>query len=203
VTRRTRIHWFATIIAVLAIAAGCGSSPAPAADTAASAGVQHDTNPGEVDPALVGCWRGYWSPRGDADTERHLFLSDGRWAWIALKEAVEGGHSSVARRSGRWGVREGVITLVEHQRKERAGCADPDDANQSCPEGQKCPCDEIGFRIVKHDAPIVKQLSLDECPPNREAEQLDASYTCRSVDGQAFWRHAAPEDVDQKVFFGE
>jgi hypothetical protein len=41
----------------------------------------------------------------------------------------------------------------------------------------------------------VKGAALGECPPNSEAEKLDAAYLCRSIDGQAFWRQAIPDQA--------
>jgi hypothetical protein len=40
---------------------------------------------------------------------------------------------------------------------------------------------------------VVKELVLGECPPNREAENMDAGYLCRSMGGQAFWRRPISE----------
>jgi hypothetical protein len=39
---------------------------------------------------------------------------------------------------------------------------------------------------------VLERLALGECPPNREAEQLDDSYRCLSIGNQAFWRRDQP-----------
>lgn len=59
-----------------------------------------------------------------------------------------------------------------------------------------------GSAIVLTDAggQVIDQLVIAECPDNPEAEQLDAEYRCRSLNGNAFWFSQPADSVDASVF---
>jgi hypothetical protein len=180
------------VFGVWACGAPAGDALRPA-DTASASGAEPGQEAEEVDPDLVGLWRGYWSPKGCVRTESHLLLPDGRWRWRATYPETERGSDRVAERSGSWSRRGSVLVLVEQEYREMMGC--PGEAGGEVPDGEVAAataCDEPRYREVRHPSPVVKELVLGECPPNRDAETLDATYFCRSIGGQAFWRQAIP-----------
>ncbi len=228
--------------------AGCGACPKTDAETArepASAPAAADPVPdhsagepsggpepgdelGAVNGDMVGLWRRFWSPDGEAETERYLFLADGRWGWRAVPEDSAGGPPCVLRRSGRWGWRNGMLVIAEDEREERARCVHG--SAQCGPSGQQggapagapaggcahrarhsghgghgeggCPCRKRQYRVVRPSSPKVEHLPVGDCPPNREAEHLDTTYACRSIGGQVFWRQSSGENVDEALFVG-
>lgn len=139
--------------------------------------------------ALHGVWAEYWSTAGDADTRRYVFLSDGRFGWLAPERTTPA--VQPLRRSGTYRIEtvDGASMLVIETRSERfaactGGCANAGEARQ-----------------VEHDAPLVERYEIGECPPNQEAQRLDASYECRSFGGRAFWRRSSAPDAEASAFF--
>lgn len=175
----------------------CGAPSSDSLRTADTAAVS-DSNAlqesGEVDPELVGVWRGYWSPKGCVRTESHTLSPEGQWRWKATYPDAERTADQVAERIGRWGRRGSVLVLVEEGYRELLGCRGGSDGAGETGKTPDPACDEPRYRDVRHPSPVVKELALGECPPNREAEALDASYLCRSIGGQAFWRQAMPDE---------
>ncbi|MBN1652160.1 MAG: hypothetical protein JXA30_00110 [Deltaproteobacteria bacterium] len=149
---------------------------------------------------MVGVWQGFWSLKGRVETDRFLFLDDGRWGWLATVKSDESGRYSLIQRSGRWEAREGVVELTELQRKEILGCKERSWPVRSCETSGDCEGCDGGYRIVHHDRPLVERISIGECPQNREAERLDNQYTCLSIGGRIFWRKAVPEKREQDRF---
>jgi hypothetical protein len=50
---------------------------------------------------------------------------------------------------------------------------------------------EEGTFHVEHAPALLEELEVSECPPNVEAQQLDARYECLALGDQAFWRKPA------------
>jgi hypothetical protein len=170
---------------------GCGSAPAAGAaevKTGAFESPEPAPKRGEVDPVMVGLWRGYWSPKGCARTERYLLLADGRWQWNDYGQSEAAASTGAVERSGRWWVADGKLVLEELYYQPPAGCGKEPVAGEtsSCKEGEG--------GMVARQPPLVRELELGECPSNREAEAVDSSYLCRSIGGQAFWRHPIPAE---------
>jgi hypothetical protein len=127
--------------------------------------------------ALHGLWVEYWAKGGKADTQRYVFLPDGRFAWQAPDQ--EAPPQRAVRKAGHFelhgqGVSEALVLYVSLE--EFAACSAP------------CAQASAGLRQVEHSPPLVEQYELGECAPNQEAEAQDAHYACRAIDGRAFWR---------------
>lgn len=114
-------------------------------------------------PDLSGFWAEYWAlPKGHAETQRYAFLSEGRFGWLApVRDAAP---VDPLQRSGHFSF-EGERLVLQVARERFA-------------DG----------RLVEHAPPLRVELEIGECPDNREAQALDASYVCRSIGGRAFWR---------------
>jgi hypothetical protein len=178
---------FVTLLALVLAACSCPralpaeSSAPPATATATATATSGDEDQANVD-ALLGFWAEYWAVVGEAQTQRYLFLPDGRYGWLA----APGDPQPVLRRSGRWAFEQDVLVLSETARLERA-CAET-------------PCDQAP-RAVANDAPVEQRLELGDCPDNAEARELDQHYQCRSIGGRAFWRRSGPDGDDPAPFF--
>ena len=176
---------FCTLVSFGVLGCGAASSKtAGTAEAAAAYGTEPQQQTGDLDPELVGVWRGYWSPKGCIRTESHIFFPDGRWQWRATFPENERGVDRIARRSGRWTKRGDVLVLTETGCRELLGCRNEAGTDRSSPSA----CDRPRYREVQHLTPLRKELLLGECPPNKKAETLDPSYFCRSIGGRAFWR---------------
>lgn len=181
----------------------CGSSPSCPEGTTQKRAVidtdkRHPAASKEVDSSLVGLWRGYWSLKGgEVNTDKILFLADGRWGWIALHKNEIG----PIQRSGKWSVQGETVLLAETQRVEVVGCDETDTTDKSCQDKGKCQCRKPKYRVIQRDEPFIERLPMGECPLNNEAERLDRNYNCRSFSGRAFWRRSVPKDSEQVRFF--
>jgi hypothetical protein len=131
---------------------------------------------------LAGVWVEYWAPTGKADSQRFVFLPDGRFAWQA---ALSGQPPAAgpARKAGHFQVeRTGhdaslVLSVSSDEQRACAPCADGDTA----------------VRRVDYAPERLERYELGECAPNVEAQALDASYACLSIAGRAFWRQSASQ----------
>ena len=134
---------------------------------------------------LQGFWAEYWARQGKAETQRYVFLSDGRFGWLAPLRDVP--KQEPLQRSGHYTVEGNLLVLqVTHERFP------------ACGEG----CTTAGGeRVVEHSAPLRITLEIGDCPPNEEAAQLDPGYHCTSIGGRAFWRRPAPDAQDAEPFF--
>ncbi len=195
-----RLLYLAFWILVSFLVFGCGASStsttAGTGKATGASGTEPQPEAEELDPELVGAWRGYWSPKGCARTESHLFFPDGSWKWRATFSEKEHSADRIAERSGRWERRGSVLALTETGYRELFGCRDEAGGGDSAADAEptaSSACDEPRYRQVQHPTPVLKEITLGDCPPNREAETLDASYLCRSIGGQAFWRRPLPE----------
>jgi hypothetical protein len=52
-------------------------------------------------------------------------------------------------------------------------------------------------------SPAEQRLELGDCPPNREADALDAGYRCVSLGGKAFWHRGQNHAAQRARFFPE
>jgi len=59
-----------------------------------------------------------------------------------------------------------------------------------------------GSAIVLSDVggQVIEQVAISDCPPNPEAEQVDAEYRCRSLNGNAFWFIQPADSVDDGAY---
>ena len=174
------MYRFTTLLGLLLVGACAASQPQAAEPTAAASSAAAPTA-----ADIQGFWAQYWAREGEAETQRYVFLQDGRFGWLAPQRDVP--PQDPLQRSGTYVVDGQGLTL--HVTRERfapctGGCADA---------GQP--------RIVEHATPMTMTFELGECPPNDEAAQLDASYQCRSIGGHAFWRRAAPDAQDSAPYF--
>lgn len=150
---------------------GCGSSSEPKSCPEGA----KDSAGGEQTAALtrdavVGTWAEYWSVAGKAATSQYEFAADGTWKWHAVPAA----EPTVAERTGKWEMVDGVLVLTATAQEERAGCV--------------APCESVAPRRVELNPPVVEKLPIGACPPNDEARKMDASYTCISLGDRAYWR---------------
>lgn len=150
---------------VCAAAVGCATARPPEPELAAIRGPRE----------LAGVWVEYWAPAGKADTQRFVFLPDGRFAWQA---AVSGQlpASGPARKAGHFQLEreaEDAALLLRVASEELRA------------EG------DAGARRVDYAPHRLERYELGECAPNVEAKALDAHYACLSIAGRAFWRQSA------------
>jgi len=156
---------------------------------------------------LVGIWHGYWSPsKGNVETERYLFLSDGRWGWLATRKQVSCLEQGVSQKSGRWSLQGDQLALTELERQQITGCKEekpPEGESQKKAASRIESCHQPEIKVTRNQPAVVETLSIGQCPPNQEAQEQDRSYTCLSIGGRAFWRQAGSENADQRAFLGE
>lgn len=149
--------------------AACGACPkktAEAPPTAAASAPAAAAEPASPSaPDLTGFWAEFWAPpKGRAETQRFVFLGDGRFGWLAPRR--DAAPVDPLQRSGRFSF-EGQSLVLEVERERFA-------------DG----------RVTEHAERVRMVLELGECPDNQEARALDASYVCRSIGGRAFWRRS-------------
>jgi hypothetical protein len=118
---------------------------------------------------LTGVWVEYWALSGRADTQHYAFASDASFEWRAAPNAPAGG---ITRSWGKWALQPNAILLEVAGQEHGSTC-----------QGVAC--------TATPEAHVVERLSIGACPPDREAQVLDSSYHCVSIDGRAFWRRAA------------
>lgn len=173
---------FALIASACASSSSTGSpasTPAHADSPTPSAAAPATAAPVGAQPLaadLRGEWVEYWALSGGADTEGYSFTDDGRFMWrAAQKDQLP---NAAIERTGTYRVETSgqAPKLVLQVDSERfAPCAKPCTSSQAP-------------RDVHHATPVIESLEIGDCPKNQEAEQLDASYTCRAIGGKAFWR---------------
>jgi hypothetical protein len=137
---------------------------------------------------LSGVWAEYWAVNGGADTQRYLFLKDGRFGWLA---AAQPAPNTPIQKQGTYALEQSGASwvLVLRIAAERfAACS------------SQCAHHDEGPRRVEHVSPIVERYEIGECAPNLEAQSLDARYACRAIGGRAFWRRAATQDPNVQDF---
>lgn len=199
-----KMEFFFTV-ALLLMNMSCASSPAHVSPKTRNPPVNGRKvsidDDSRNDFPLVGMWQGFWSLKGKVETDRFLFLEDGRWGWLATASTNATNTVQPVQRSGLWEMDEGIVVLTELQRKEIIGCKPESSSGQSCKDEQRCePCSPE-YRIVRHDTPVIERLAVDECPDNREAKTLDREYTCLSIGERIFWRKTLPVKREQDHFF--
>lgn len=188
-THASWLGYCAYCVTACVCAGACAATPVPAAKTPAAAAAQTQPAPSEpaAQPALTssavtltptpeqltGAWTQYWSPAGHADTQRYLFLADGRFSWGAPVHPAA--PMAPVEQSGHYRIEAGAVVLeVEHE--SFPGCSTCAAAQAAAP------------RTVEHSPAMQLQVELTACPPNEEAEHLDSGYACLGMGGHAFWR---------------
>jgi len=199
-----KVGFFFTV-ALLPMSMSCASTPAHVSPGTRNPTVNGRKQPSDDDSrdgfTLVGIWQGFWSLKGKVETDRFLFLEDGRWGWLATANTNATNTLQPVQRSGRWEMEEGIVVLTELQRKEIIGCKRESPSVRSCEDEQRCePCSPE-YRIVRHDTPVIERLAVGKCPDNQEAKTLDREYTCLSIGERVFWRKAIPVKREQDGFF--
>ncbi len=120
-------------------------------------------------PELHGFWAEYWALQGRAETQRYVFLADARFGWLAPQRDTP--KQDPVQRSGRFSIVAGDLVLQVES--ERFG------------DGH----------VAAHTPAVPLTLEIGDCPPNQEAQAVDASYVCQSIGGRAFWRRTKPDSA--------
>lgn len=158
---------------MLMLSVGCaGAAPA----------TQHASTGEVTDGELSGEWFEYWSRAGQAKTQRYIFRSDGTFQWSAAPSVSAPAAGTPLGKRGSYEVRQndqGRSLVLYVAVTDLAGC------DSACEAGERRP-----FR-VEHQPALREPLALGECPPNVEAEHLDARYACIALGEHAFWRGPA------------
>lgn len=163
-----------------ALYAACAGAPAeaPAASPAATAGAEEPPK-AAAEPVtaadLSGTWVEYWAVSGGADTERYAFSEPGRFDWHASAKLVS---QQAVEKTGTFRLEvhgKATFLVLEVERETFAAC-------------NSCSGEAAARREVTHASPLIERYELGECPSNPEAQQIDATYTCRAIGGKAFWR---------------
>lgn len=172
---------FMLFVGAMLVCACAGSQPKAADNAATTAAVP--AGPSAAD--LQGFWAQYWARAGEAETQRYVFLPDGRFGWLApLRDAPA---QDPRERAGTYSIEaDQLVLMVAHERF--AGCTG------ACPDAGE-------DKVVDHAEPMRITLDLGDCPPNDEAAQLDSGYRCLSIGGHAFWLRAAPGAQDSEPYF--
>lgn len=129
---------------------------------------------------LSGVWSEYWSLTGEAETQRYEFSDNGEFRWSAAPSLSPPQAGTPIQKQGKFELHQDAERrwlLLQVAATDLAGC---DSACEGAGEEQ-------AFH-VEHTPALLEQLELGECPPNAEAQQLDASYACLALGDHAFWR---------------
>ena len=160
---------------------------APAAQQASS--VPEPAKPGAAAKSdLFGAWAEYWSVQGAADTQRYVFLEDGRFAWLAPARTAP---SAPIQKTGTFELEHsgaGDVLVLRVAAESFAPCS------------ERCSHHDEGPRHVAHASPLTERYEIGECAPNQEAQAVDTEYACRAIGGRAFWRSRAGEIDAQSLF---
>lgn len=154
---------------------GCAGSAAERSGTAVPSAV--------ASAELSGTWSEYWAVAGAAETQRYTFSDNGEFRWSAAPSMSPHQAGTPVQKQGKFELHRDDQRrwLVLHvAATDLAGC------DSAC-EGQ----DEVSAFHVEHAPALFEQLELGECPPNVEAQQLDAQYACMALGDHAFWRRPA------------
>jgi hypothetical protein len=130
---------------------------------------------------LRGEWSEYWAVAGKADTQRYTFSDAGEFRWTAAPSVSPPQAGTPVLKRGSFELRNSDQKrwLVLHvAATELAGC------------DSGCEAEEGAF-VIEHSPALLEELELGECPPNAEAQHLDAQYACLALDDHAFWRLSA------------
>jgi hypothetical protein len=144
--------------------AGCAAGSATTEPNASAANAEptQGAEPVCTLEDVQGTWAEYWAPAGRVETERYAFLADGRFGWLAPKQGRAA--DELAQRSGQYVVDgHDLVLRIDRERPMQGTSA--------------------AVSPVR-----AERVSLGPCPPNQEARALDASYTCLSIGGRAFFR---------------
>jgi hypothetical protein len=137
---------------------------------------------------LFGSWAEYWAVEGGADTQRYVFLEDGRFAWLAPASSVT---ATALQKTGTFALERngaGQLLVLRVTAERFAACS------------EKCAHHDEAARRVEHTTPVVERHEIGDCAPNLEAQALDAQYACRAIGGRAFWRRGAAGSDVQRLF---
>lgn len=135
---------------------------------------------------LSGVWSEYWSSvAGQAETQRYTFTDSGEFRWSAAPSVSPAQAGTPVKKEGKFELhrddqRRWVVLHVAAT--DLAGC------------DSACEGEQAAFH-VEHSPALLEELELSECPPNVEAQKLDARYACLALGDLAFWRkpgEAAP-----------
>jgi hypothetical protein len=141
-----------------------------------------------VGSELSGVWAEYWAVNGGADTQRYLFLEDGRFAWLAAAQAAP---NAPIQKQGTFALEQSgasAVLVLRVSAERFAACS------------LQCAHHDEGPRRVEHVSPIIERYEIGECAPNLEAQALDSRYACRAIGGRAFWRRASTQHQDAEGF---
>ena len=166
------------------VAAGC------AAPAATGPGVQHAGNAGPSSE-LTGVWAEYWSPAGQAETQRYTFLRGGEFQWVSALSAGMPASGTPLRKNGSFEltqVEQRKLLVLHVAETELAGC------------DSACDDEDTSFHIA-HKPALLEEIELSDCPPNIEAQHIDANYACLAMGDQAFWRRdgSVPTPSEREV----
>jgi hypothetical protein len=115
-------------------------------------------------PEVAGFWAEYWAPEGRAETQRYVFFEDGHFGWLApLRDTPK---VDPIQRAGHFVIEGSSLVLTVERQRFADG------------------------RSEELATPVRMSLEIGECPPNQEAQAVDAAYVCLSIGGRAFWRGA-------------
>jgi hypothetical protein len=155
---------------LLGCAGAAAEQPGVASPTSSSASAE-----------LSGVWSEYWAVAGQADTQRFTFSDNGEFRWSAAPSLGAPQAGTPVRKQGKFELHrsEQRRWLVLHVGEtELAGC------DSAC-EGEE------GAFHIQHSPALLEELEVSDCPPNLEAQQLDAHYACLALGDRAFWRKPA------------
>ena len=138
---------------------------------------------------LRGVWSEYWAVAGQADTQRYTFSDNGEFRWSAAPSQSAPQAGTPVQKQGKFELyrsdqRRWLVLHVGET--ELAGC------------DSACEGEEGAFRI-QHSPALLEEIELSECPPNVEAQQLDAHYACLALGDQAFWRKSTDASPASRV----
>lgn len=154
----------------------CGLLLGCASTASERVGVVSPAQPGASE--LSGDWSEYWSPAGEAQTQHYTFSDNGEFRWAAAPSVSAPASGATLLKRGSYELRrsEQQRVLVLHvAATELAGC------------DSACEGDEAAFHI-EHAPALLEEIEVSECPPNVEAQHIDAQYACLALGDQAFWR---------------
>ena len=164
---------------LLLVTAGCAGTSSAAHHAGNAAG----------DSELTGVWAEYWSPAGQAETQRYAFLRGNEFQWTSAPNAGTPASGTPLRKNGSFELkqRQQRRLLVLHVAEtELAGC------DSACE-------DEDATYHVAHTPALLEELELSECPPNAEAQNMDAKYACLTLGEHAFWRRDGSVPAQSKA----
>lgn len=154
---------------------GCSLLLGCAGGSAQRAGV---VSPRAGGSELSGDWSEYWSLAGQAETQRYTFSDNGEFRWSAAPSVSPAQAGTPVQKQGTFELhrddqRRWVVLHVAAT--DLAGC------------DSACEGEESAFH-VEHAPALLEELELSDCPPNVEAQKLDAQYACLAFGDHAFWR---------------